>query len=316
MAENEVVIADDENEPVLVELDDDDGHESKEKHHDSSMKKSEHEDDEEGEDDDDEDLSPTDAKRKSRAEERKRKREKARADKEADRREIAELKRQNADIQRRMANVDQRTVSQDLSQIDAAMTQASQAAQAAERKIADGVATGNGAATVEGQREWYQAAKAHEQLSEIKKRAQQAPQPQQGVDPVLRAHYDAWQARNPWYDVNRKDPDSAVTFAVDNALAAEGWNPREPGYWDELDKRLKKYVPHRYENAAQGEQDESAPRPRAPTGATAKNTATKPGVISLPAEYVKSLKEAGLWDDVETRKRMAKRFRDNLKKES
>lgn len=310
MAETETAPGNEEG--VVVDLDDDEITEVVEEA--KSDKPLSKRDDEDGDDEDgdDDEESPTDAKRKARSEERKRKREKARADKEAAQREIAELKRQNADILRRMENVDKRTVSQDLSQIDAALTQAAQAAQAAEQEIAQAVAAGDGMKTVEGQRKWYQAAKAHEQLTDIKKRAQQAPQPQQGVDPVLRANYDAWHARNAWYDVNRRDPDSAVTFAIDNALAAEGWNPREPGYWDELDNRLKKYIPHRYAKAEDVEEEER-PRPRAPTGGTARNTAVKPGQVSLPADYVAYLKEAGMWDDMETRKRMAKRYRDQLK---
>lgn len=314
MAEKELHPGDDAEEGVVIDLDDDDTVDevvediAKE---DKTLKAGDDDDD-----DEDDDSDPATAeKRKARAAERKRKREKARADKEAAQREIAALKRENAEILRRMENVDKRTASQDLSQIDAALTQAAQAAAQAEKDIAEAVTAGDGMRVVENQRKWYQAAEATKQLQEIKKRAQQQPTPQQGVDPVLRANYEAWQARNPWYDINRKDPDSAVTYAVDNALAAEGWNPRDPGYWDELDNRLKKYVPHRFaaNDAPADEDEEPRARPKPPTGGTPRNTAAKPGQISLPAEYVRSLKEAGLWDDIETRKRMAKRYRDQLK---
>ena len=308
MAEKDPAAHADEEEDIIVDLDDDDDDIEAVEEPKEDKKLSKDEDGEDGDDDDEE--SPTDAKRKARAEERKRKREKARQEKEAAQREIAELKRQNADIIRRMENVDKRTVSQDLSQIDAALTQAAQAAAMAEREIAEAVAAGDGARVVENQRKWYQAAEASKQLNDIKKRAQQSPAPQQGVDPVLRANFDAWHARTPWYDISRKDPDSAVTYAVDNALAAEGWNPRDPGYWDELDNRLRKYVPHRFQAAQSDDEPEEKPRPKPPTGGTAKNSSLKPNQVRLSPERVAAIKEAGAWDDPEARKRYIKRYAD------
>lgn len=305
--EDTQVVGDDED--IIVEIDDEPEEGSSPVVEKEPQDKEDDEDDEDdGVPDEDDEGSATEDKRRSRAAERRRKREKARFERESLQREVASLRNQNAESQRRLENLDKRTVSQDLSQIDAAIGQASHASQQAEREIAEAVAAGNGVVVVEAQRKWYQAAKAIEQLVEIKKRAQQQPSPQQGVDPVLRANFDAWHARTPWYDVTRKDPDSSVTFAVDNSLAAEGWNPRDPGYWDELDTRLKRYLPHRYQQKSQDTDDRQRAKP--PTGGTSKNSTLKPNQVRLSPERVAAIKEAGAWDDTEQRKKYIKRYAD------
>lgn len=307
MAEKEPDVIIDEEEDIIVDLDNDDVEKNKERvpEKDANLASDDDDDDDESDESGEGELSETDAKRIARRDERKRKREKARHEKERMQRELADLKRQNADFHRRLENVDKRTVTQDLSQIDAAMTQASQAAQMAERKLAAAVAAGNGNEVVSAQREWYNATQAQQQLTEVKRRMVAQPEPQKGVDPLLQANYQAWQARNSWYDSSTKDPDSKVAYAIDTALAEEGWNPREPGYWDELDKRLKTYLPHRYRDSNQGEE---VAKPRPPTGGSPKNPTIKPNQMRLSPERVQAIKDAGAWDDPESRKKFIKRY--------
>ena len=308
MADTEIVASGDE-EDVIVELDEDvveaeDTPEPDSKAEKPAAEESEEDEDEEGPEGH---AGETDEERRlRRAAARKRKRENARQDKEAMQREIAELRRVNADVIRRMENVDKRMVHQDTSQVDAALNAAAHSAREAEQEIAAAVAAGDGMAVVEAQRKWYQSARAAEQLTEIKKRVTAQPAPQKGVDPVLQANFQAWSARNTWYDATVKGVDSKIAFAVDSAMAEEGWDPRRPEYWDELDNRLKERLPHRYK-PSQAPQEQSS-RPRPPTGGTPKNSTLKPNQIRLSPERVQAMKDAGVWDDPEARKRYVKRY--------
>lgn len=297
----------DQEEDVIVTLDGDEVEPDEKEDKPLATHADDEDEDGEGGSDDEDASDGDDAKRIARREERKRKREKARHDKEAMQRELAMLRSQNAEVMRRLENVDKRTVTQDISQIDAALTQASQAIHAAEREMAQAVAAGNGEMATAAQRKIYAAMRAGEQLTEIKKRMVAQPSPQQGIDPVLQSRYKAWQAKNSWYDPSRRDQDSKLAFTIDEALAEEGWNPREQGYWDELDRRLTKVVPHRYQQP-EPEAEAAHARPRAPTGATTKNSSVKPNQMRLSPERVHAMKEAGVWDDPEARKRYIKRY--------
>jgi hypothetical protein len=270
---------------------------------------------EEAHDDDDDDEERPEGetleeKRERRRLERQKRKKMQKEREEAQQREIASLKRTLADQQRRLEHVDQRAATQDLSQIDAALNSAARAAQEAEAELAEAVAAGDGKRVVENQRKWYQAAQAINQLSDIKRRAQVAPP--KGVDPVLQANYQAWQAKNAWYDSTVKGVDSKIAFAVDQALAEEGWDPRRPEYWDELDKRLSERLPHRYKRQDADEDDSprQKPRPKPPTGPTGKDSAAtlKPNQIRISPERVAAMKEAGVWDDPELRKKYVKRY--------
>ena len=301
-AEEDVIIEIDDNEDDTEEGGQAEGTAEDAPHADSDAEDDEDEDRPEGE--------TVEEKRERRRLERQRRKKTQKEREEAQQREIASLKRMLADQQRRLEHVDQRAVSQDLSQIDAALNSAARAAQEAEAELAEAVAAGDGKRVVENQRKWYQAAQAINQLSEIKKRAQTAPP--KGVDPVLQANFQAWQAKNVWYDSTAKGVDSKIAFAVDSALAEEGWDPRRPDYWDELDRRLSERLPHRYKRseAVDDEPSGQRARPKPPTGPTNKGSAAtlKPNQIRLSPERVAAMKEAGVWDDPELRKKYVKRY--------
>ena len=71
---------------------------------------------------------------------------------------------------------------------------------------------------------------------------QAAPQP---LDPRLVNHAQRWMERNKWYDPTAKDQDSRIAMTLDQQMANEGWDPTTQQYWEELDNRLQKYLPHR-----------------------------------------------------------------------
>jgi hypothetical protein len=115
--------------------------------------------------------------------------------------------------------------------------------------------------------------------------------------------------RNKWYDPVGDDEDSQIAQIVDKKMAAEGWAPSDPDYWEELDNRLYKRLPHRYNER----EDEThvTKRPRSVvTGSGRENAASSGGrnTFTLSPDQVKAIKDAGWWDDPEKKAKMIRRY--------
>ena len=100
--------------------------------------------------------------------------------------------------------------------------------------------------------------------------------------------------------------------SIDNTMAEEGWDPRSPEYWSELDERLKKYLPHRY--AASYNASNNSSGRRSPTGGSSQGRSSSGNSeYRLSPERVRAMKEAGMWDDPSKRSRMIKRYMEQDK---
>jgi hypothetical protein len=93
-------------------------------------------------------------------------------------------------------------------------------------------------------------------------------------------------------------------------MADEGWDPATPEYWEELDNRLQKRLPHCYNT------DTESPKRSKPrsfvTGSSRESGGDSGGsgrnTFTLAPEQVRAMKEAGFWDDPDKRSRMIKRY--------
>ena len=111
--------------------------------------------------------------------------------------------------------------------------------------------------------------------------------------------------KNTWYDPQARDTDSRIAKVVDQELAADGWDPADPEYWDELDNRLTARLPHRY-SAKTGN---SAKRVSPTASSRVANSSGKTNnTITLSRERVQAIKEAGTWDDPVRRSKMIKAY--------
>lgn len=136
--------------------------------------------------------------------------------------------------------------------------------------------------------------------------------------PPFMAQAQNFISRNPWYDPSGRDEDSAIVLAIDKVVAQEGFDPRTEQYWTELEKRIQKRLPHRFEedgdddDASEGEPSRTTQttqtRKAPPVGGGRSTTGGGANVIRLSKERVDALKAANMWDDPATRARMAKRF--------
>lgn len=306
----DVMREDDEEELVIVEP----GEEPEAQEDDRAAEPDDQDDDDDADDErmgtseDDSEDEIIDKNKKVR-ETRAKRRQLQKQAKERSQRELALLREQNAELMRRMQAIEGNTLSQQAQSIEQRYQQALYEAQQAETIIARAIEAGNGEDVSVALRLRDEAKERAQQLSYAKQQAEQyayqATQPQ--ADPRVVDYAKQWLDANPWYNPQGRDEESSITKAIDNALAAEGWNPSSEEYWHELTRRVAARIGGD-DNAAT--RREAAPRRKAPpTGNTREHApaSTKNEVVVTP-ERKQAMIEAGVWDDPVARNRYLKAY--------
>lgn len=220
------------------------------------------------------------------------------------------LERQNQQLLERLSVLERKSHGSDLARLDKAIEDQDNRILFAKQKISEATSTGNGELLTSAQEMWFEARRQAEALANLKKRAV-APQAQrtiQAPDPQLQRHANNWMANNPWYDPNGKDPDSRRALNEDSILAEEGYDPKTAEYWQELDRRLQRVVPHRYTEEAD---ERPRSKPRSAVTSSGREFASNNGrgnSFTLSPEQVRAMKDAGMWDDAEKRAKMIRRY--------
>ena len=221
---------------------------------------------------------------------------------------ITSLRKQNEALAERLAKVEHRTSGAELARLDKTIDDTAVQVEYAKMKIREAMQQQDGEAMVQAQELLADSKNRLENLASIKKQAvSQMSQPQkqniQVPDQSVQRLAAQWMKSNSWYDPQATDFDSEVAQTVDKRLTKEGFDPSTEEYWEELDTRLEKLMPHNYKK----ERKEAKNKPPKSivggsgreTGATVRN-----GDFVLDPERVKAIKEAGMWDDAEKRKKM------------
>ena len=220
------------------------------------------------------------------------------------------LERQNQHLLERLSVLERKSHGSDLARLDKAIEDQNGRILFAKKKMAEATATGNGELSTSAQEMWFEARRQAEALLNLKKRAV-APQNQrtiQAPDPQLQRHANKWMSEHTWYDPNGKDPDSRRALNEDAILAEEGYDPKTAEYWEELDKRLQRVVPHRYTEDAD---EKPRSRPRSAVTSSGREFASNNGrgnSFTLSPDQVRAMKDAGMWDDAEKRAKMIRRY--------
>jgi len=273
-----------------------------------------------GNDGGDDDIAPEDETeyQRARREKRKAKRELAKKTTVEKDMKLQLLERKNQELMERLSVVERKTHSADLARIDKAIEDQELRLQYAKMKIAEAASAADGHAMTEAQEIMYDARRQIEALGSFKKAAVEPRQAQGNVpDPRLQRLASNWMERNSWYDPNGRDTDSKIAKQIDETLVAEGWNPTEPDYWEELDNRLHKYLPHKYNDNT--DVRSSTKRPRSvvtSSGRESVNGSTNRNTFVLKPEQVRAMKDAGFWDDPNKRAKMIKRYAQEARNNS
>ena len=224
---------------------------------------------------------------------------------------IQHLERQNQELLERMAVLEKKSHGTELARLNKAIEDQHARIAFAKQKISEATATGNGDLLTNAQEMWFEARRNAEALENIKKKAT-APRPQrtiQAPDPAVQNFAKQWMSNNDWYDPQGRDSDSKIALTIDAALAEEGYNPQSADFWEELDNRLQKYLPHRYTGSTNERPSQRKPRNVVTSsGREAVSSSGGRNVFTLNPDQVRAMKDAGMWDDPDKRARMIARY--------
>ena len=263
-------------------------------------------------DDSDEDEDPEEREkiREARREERKLKKELVKQRDASAKHKISALERRNEELARRLAAVESTASSFQFAQVDKAIEDEATRVEYAKMKLVQASQAGD----AEGQVEYLeQLQESKQRLAQVqaykKQQLDNARRPKQNVpNPVtqeVQRNATQWLGKNKWYDPQARDTDSRIAKVVDQELAADGWDPADPEYWDELDNRLTARLPHRY--AAKNGSSTKRGGPTA-SSRTANPSGKSANTVTLSRERVNAIKDAGAWDDPVKRNKMIKAY--------
>ena len=224
---------------------------------------------------------------------------------------INNLRTQNQPLSERLAHLEKRTSGAELARVDKAIDDTEVQIEYAKMKMREAVANQDGDAVVKAQELMYESQRKVESLKNIKDQAtrqmSQPPKPTMNVpDPVVQRNAADWMERNAWYDPQAKDMDSEIAQRIDKKLTEEGYDPSSPDYWEELDDRVSKYLPHRTGNAAP--QRAATQRPRMTGSGRESAPSGRGNEFRLSADRVQAIKDMGAWENPDQRAKMIKSY--------
>ena len=246
--------------------------------------------------------------REARREERRLKKALQKEREASSKHKISALERRNEELARRLAAVENTATSYQFAQIDKALEDEATRVEYAKMKMLEAAQQGDAAAQVEYLEQLTDAKQRLNQVQYYKKQQVEAAKaPKQNVpNPAaneIQENASQWLKKNSWYDPQARDTDSRIAKVIDSELAADGWDPADPEYWEELDSRLSNRLPHRYTSKGGAKRNNPTASSR-----IVQATGNKPGTITLSRDRVQAIKDAGSWDNVEKRNKMIRAY--------
>ena len=229
---------------------------------------------------------------------------------------LTQLQRENEQFKQRLNQLERNTKSEHLVRIDKGIEDAQVRLEYAKMRLAEATQNGDGQAMVEAQTLWQQAQEEQRNLTAMRQNAdRELRQPQQQAvapDPAVQRLAAQWMRKNNWYNPDANDKDSRIAKKIDEVMSTQGWDPLDPDYWEELDSRLQKELPHRY-NDSNDDENRNVRRPRNVVGSAGREASAAYGGSNrtqfvLSPDRVKAMKEVGAWDNPERKKRMVQQF--------
>lgn len=250
----------------------------------------------------------TDAVRKARSNRRRAKKEYIKRTNEEKDQRLGLLQRQNQELMERLSVVERKTHGADLARYEKAMEDEEYRLRYAQKKMQEATDNSDGEAFTKAQELWYDSRRKLESMHSYKEQAAKASsQDSAPANPKLVRLANGWMERNSWYNPDAGDEDTQIAKVIDNRLVAEGWDPASQDYWDELDNRLQKRLPHRY---TRNTDEPSRRSPRSVVTGSSRESSSPSGgnTFVLAPEQVRAMKDAGFWDDAQKRNKMIKRY--------
>lgn len=144
---------------------------------------------------------------------------------------LQNLQRQNDALMERLAALERKQTGSELARIDKAIEDQKMRIQYAKTKMKEAAEAGDGELLTAAEEMVYEARRQAEALEQFKRRSVQEPQ-QQPIqqNPQMQRYAREWmESHGDWYDPMGGNTDSKIALAVDQALAEEGWDPKNIG---------------------------------------------------------------------------------------
>jgi len=248
-----------------------------------------------------------DVRRDAKRSERQRRKQNQRFARDKTREEMQWLVQQNQSLQQRLENIENQTLNFQKGSLDQDYQQALYGVTAAENQLAKAIEIGDGARVPELLRQRDRALADAAHINRVKETVGNTAAPRN--DTVVNMKARQWASENPWFNPSSNDPDSAIAKTVDASLVSEGFDPTTDRYWDELDRRVSKYLPHHFtDDAEDGYTGPQRSGRRSPPVGGSRGTTPGKTQVYLSTERVNALKDAGAWDDPVKRDNMLRRF--------
>ena len=248
-----------------------------------------------------------DVRRDAKRSERQRRKQNQRFARDKTREEMQWLVQQNQSLQQRLETIENQTLNFQKGSLDQDYQQALYGVTAAENQLAKAIEIGDGARVPELLRQRDRALADAAHINRVKESVGNTATPRN--DTVVNMKARQWASENPWFNPSSNDPDSAIAKTVDASLVSEGFDPTTDRYWDELDRRVSKYLPHHFtDDAEDGYTGPQRSGRRSPPVGGSRGTTPGKTQVYLSTERVNALKDAGAWDDPVKRDNMLRRF--------
>ena len=241
--------------------------------------------------------------RAKRREERKRKRKLHQQSRDKNLGEIDRLNREKAELAARLQQLESRALQQDSRELDGRLALESRRYQEAEMALANAMKTQDSNLFFRAQRQKDDAAFRLNEINSVKQRVAHQPS-QSRIDPMAAKLAREFTEDHSWIDLNGKDEDSLVALAVDKAVAGDGFRMDSPEYWDELERRLEKRLPHRFKDDGDGS------RKSAPVGGGKSGAASAKREFTFSPSRIEAMKFEGIWGDKPAMQRRAKYYQE------
>lgn len=204
----------------------------------------------------------------ARREARRAKKARQREARQREQQELAAARREIADLKARVGNVETRGVQSEIALLKQKQTEVDNVISHLREKKREAQTAGNWDDVDKIDDQLYKARRGSEMLTAYVKRAESIGSDGQGTgsarpaatatrpDAAVQSAANAWMSKRSWYNPEGGDEDSDILFGIEARLSQSGMDPRNQEYWDELDKRAAKYLPHRYRNDSAGDDDD------------------------------------------------------------
>ena len=265
-----------------------------------------------------------DDKSEARRTERRSRRQRQKEARDRDQRELKFLRSRNEQVERQIGDLTRRQTATETATIDQRISQIDNAIRSADDVYAKAIDANEGKDAAEAMR-IRDNLKEQKTYLETAKEQGAAMSHEAAPDPMLVDQVRAWSERNTWFDFGRRDEDSAIAGAIDDMLMRDGYDPRTTEYYDELDKRVARRLPHLAQkggtgNGADNFDDDVGDDPpdkggqRKPGGPKfrigGQERPLKANEVHISRDRKEAMIEAGVWEDPVLRKNYLKRYAD------